>query len=222
MHNLARILLVHFSAALSTPTIFQKLDFENALQCICALVQFHQMCEYQSHTDETIQYLEGYLADFHKYKSVFLSCRTMAKTNAQISTVKNQFKEWISGAQAQAITQTAKSRVREHLEQKLQDTIGGLVAEQAYFSFPKIHLLRHFGRYNPRCSPYWRSILTLNPRFIRRFGNLKQYSTEFLESAHRQLVKDAYNHSNKHIDIMNQIIAANDRMNIFNMRELNL
>jgi hypothetical protein len=208
MRNLARILLTTLVAALVNPTPRQTPEFDKAIRCVRALVQFHQMTEYHSHTDATVEYLEHYLSEFHQYLPVFLEYRTTVKIKAAITTIKTMFKnridEALKEAKKQGRSPSTQEQIKEQLLLEQADEIDAVVQEQANFSFPKMHLLNHFAR------------------SIKRFGNLKQYSTEFSESAHRNVIKDAYNHSNKQIDIMDQIMAANDRINIFAMRELNL
>ncbi|KAI5789103.1 hypothetical protein EDC01DRAFT_631153 [Geopyxis carbonaria] len=57
---------------------------------------------------------------------------------------------------------------------------------------------------------------------IKLFCILKQYSTEASQLAHKYIVKDAYNRSNKQVDIADQLMVASERMNAFHIRELNL
>ncbi|KAI5776488.1 hypothetical protein EDC01DRAFT_636729 [Geopyxis carbonaria] len=203
MRNLARIILIHFSAALANPSPAQKSDFQEAIRCVHALVQFHLMTEYESHTEATIGYLEHYLAEFHRHKEVFRWCRADARLNTRIADLRTDYKGRIAEAQ-RGMNNTMQNKIKRDMLAEMETEIKGLVTELAHFNFPKIHLMRHFGS------------------SIKLFGNLKQYSTETSESAHKYIVKDAYNRSNKQVDIADQLMAANERMNAFHIRELNL
>ncbi|KAI5777561.1 hypothetical protein EDC01DRAFT_778765 [Geopyxis carbonaria] len=203
MRNLARIILIHFSAALANPSPAQKSDFQEAIRCVRALVQFHLMTEYESHTEATIGYLEHYLAEFHRHKEVFRWCRADARLNTRIADLRTDYKGRIAEAQ-RGMNNTMQNKIKRDMLAEMETEIKGLVTELAHFNFPKIHLMRHFGS------------------SVKLFGNLKQYSTETSESAHKYIVKDAYNRSNKQVDIADQLMAANERMNAFHIRELNL
>ncbi|KAI5776111.1 hypothetical protein EDC01DRAFT_780046 [Geopyxis carbonaria] len=203
MRNLARIILIHFSAALANPSPAQKSDFQEAIRCVRALVQFHLMTEYESYTEATIGYLEHYLAEFHRHKEVFRFCRADARLNTRIADLRTDYKGRIAEAQ-RGMNNTMQNKIKRDMLAEMETEIQGLVTELAHFNFPKIHLMRHFGS------------------SIKLFGNLKQYSTETSESAHKYIVNEAYNRSNKQVDIANQLMAANERMNAFHIRELNL
>ncbi|KAI5777457.1 hypothetical protein EDC01DRAFT_781316 [Geopyxis carbonaria] len=161
------------------------------------------MTEYETHTEATIGYLEHYLAEFHRHKEVFLWCRADARLNTRIADLRTDYKGRIAEAQ-RGMNDTMQNNIKRDMLAELETEIKGLVTKLAHFDFPKIHLLRHFGS------------------SIKLFGNLKQYSTETSESAHKYIVKDAYNRSNKQVDIADQLMAANERMNAFHIRELNL
>ena len=58
--------------ALRQPDSTQVLLFKRALYCVRLLVNFNMMAQYQSHTPETLAYMEQYLNHFHKMKDIFL------------------------------------------------------------------------------------------------------------------------------------------------------
>ena len=74
--------------------------------CTC-LVDFLLMAQYQSHTPETLGYMEQYLEDFHCYKGVFQEFR-MSKRTKEDADANDQ-------------------RLRLELERKLKDS-GGISA----------------------------------------------------------------------------------------------
>ncbi|KAF8435256.1 hypothetical protein BGX38DRAFT_1072558, partial [Terfezia claveryi] len=46
-----------------------------AIHCVRSITDFYLMTQYDSHTDETISYLEKYLCIFYETKDVFLRFR---------------------------------------------------------------------------------------------------------------------------------------------------
>ncbi|KAG0633391.1 hypothetical protein HOY80DRAFT_896568 [Tuber brumale] len=74
MRNLVRGLLPCFAAALCHPS----------LTCVRSIIDFTLMAQYQSHTEETIQYLERYLKAFHDHKDVFKEYRKDKSTARKI------------------------------------------------------------------------------------------------------------------------------------------
>ncbi|KAG0644868.1 hypothetical protein HOY80DRAFT_1068221, partial [Tuber brumale] len=63
MRNLVRVLLPCFAAVLCHPSTAERLIFTKALTCVRSIIDFTLMAQYQSHTQETIQYLERRIAD---------------------------------------------------------------------------------------------------------------------------------------------------------------
>jgi hypothetical protein len=72
MRNLGRVVIVALESALRNPKVPVRGDFAKALECVRGLIDFHLMAQYGSHTTSTLNYMESYLKDFHKYKNVFL------------------------------------------------------------------------------------------------------------------------------------------------------
>lgn len=93
MRNFGRVILPALAAALSTPRHAERRPFATALQCTRALVDFHLMAQYRSHTTTTIGYMEAYLADFHRTKDVFLEFRASKKVIAQSSQAVQQLRD---------------------------------------------------------------------------------------------------------------------------------
>ncbi|KAG0632906.1 hypothetical protein HOY80DRAFT_897386, partial [Tuber brumale] len=58
MRNLVRVLSPCFATALCRPSTALRLIFTKALTCVRSIIDFTLMAQYQSHTEETIQYLE--------------------------------------------------------------------------------------------------------------------------------------------------------------------
>ena len=71
MRALGRVLLPVFAATLSNPSAAEKNKFKDAILAVKAIIYFHLMAQYRSHTDATLQYMDDYLADFHRHKDAF-------------------------------------------------------------------------------------------------------------------------------------------------------
>ncbi|RPB06971.1 hypothetical protein P167DRAFT_477823, partial [Morchella conica CCBAS932] len=70
MRHLGRIVLGAFAVALQVPSMAARKDSSRALRCVRALIDFHLMAQYTTHTRETLEYLQSYLENLHKYKNV--------------------------------------------------------------------------------------------------------------------------------------------------------
>ena len=73
MRNLVKVLLLYFTttSTLQHPSIIEHLIFTKVQICIRSIVDFIQLTQYKSYTNETIQYLEWYLKAFHNHKDIF-------------------------------------------------------------------------------------------------------------------------------------------------------
>ena len=83
MRNLSRYISAVLAYPLRNPDSSQHQDFNMALKCVCALVDFSLMTEYRSHTPDTLAYMERYLQTFHQIKDIFLEFRTSKSTHAE-------------------------------------------------------------------------------------------------------------------------------------------
>ena len=85
MPNLGRCISPVLASALRNPECSQHQDFNIALNCVGALVDFSLMTEYRSHTPDTLAYMERYLQTFHQTKDVFVEFRTSKSTRAEVN-----------------------------------------------------------------------------------------------------------------------------------------
>jgi hypothetical protein len=72
MLNLGQFLLAALTVAFSRPITSQRPTFTKALACIQALIDFHLMAQYRSHTEQTFGYMESFLKSFHQHIDIFL------------------------------------------------------------------------------------------------------------------------------------------------------
>jgi hypothetical protein len=205
MRNLGRGILGVLASALRHPTPAQQDPFRNALLCVRALVDFSLLAQYQSHTPDTLGYMERYLRDFHHHKHVFQEFRTSKKTRmgaaANDQQLRFEFERQmkdagrVSAAKRRRILAANRAQRTEEHEEYLRS--------QSHFNFIKIHLLVHYSSH------------------VREFGNIPMYSTDVGELAHKVQIKEGYRSSNK-IDALRQILAYYGRIHAFSMRYLTL
>lgn len=124
MRHLGRIVLGAFAVALWKPPAALKRDFGRALKCVRALIDFHLMAQYTTHTRETLEYLQGYLEEFHKHKDVFLEFRAYKRTKKDAKDRTRALEGPVS-----------LERGLEELEE---------IRKGSHFNFIKMHLLSHF------------------------------------------------------------------------------
>ena len=73
MRNLGRCISAVLTSALRNPDSSQHQDFNIALKCVGALVDFSLMTQYRSHTPETLAYMERYRRHFTRRRRFFLT-----------------------------------------------------------------------------------------------------------------------------------------------------
>jgi len=84
IRNLERCVLGVLAVALRQPSSAQLIPFNRALGFVRALVDFNMITQYQSHTAETITYMQDYLDTFHTMKDIFLEFRVTKCIRAKI------------------------------------------------------------------------------------------------------------------------------------------
>ena len=205
MRNLGRCILGVLASALRRPTLAQQGPFRNALRCVRALVDFSLMAQYQSHTPETLRYMEQYLEAFHRYKGVFQEFRRSKKTREDADANDEQLRLELQRELKDAGPVTAAERRRRLDANRAQraNKREEILRSQSHFNFIKLHLLVHY------CS------------HVRQFGNIPMYSTDIGELAHKVQIKEGYRHSNKN-DASRQILDFYGRVHAVSMRLLTL
>ena len=71
MRRFLKYLLVVFTAALRRPSDAGRQTFNNAIKCVRAFSEFVCYTQYDSHSGETLEYMEDALRQFHDAKEVF-------------------------------------------------------------------------------------------------------------------------------------------------------
>lgn len=71
LRNVLKCLLPCLVISLTNPDETEKLKFREVLTCVRYFVDFALVCRYKRHTENSIRYLDEYLAGFHRYKQVF-------------------------------------------------------------------------------------------------------------------------------------------------------
>ena len=82
------------AVALPQPGGAQVIPFKRAFGCVRALVDFHMIAHYRSHTSDTTAYTEDYLDQFLKLKGIFLEFqvtkRPQDKVDKQQKEIRHQ------------------------------------------------------------------------------------------------------------------------------------
>jgi hypothetical protein len=205
MRNLGRCILGVLASSLRRPTPVQQGPFRDALRCVRALVDFSLMAQYQSHTEDTLGYMEQYLKDFHRYKDVFQEFRTSKRTREEADANDEQLRLDLERNLKEAGRVTTSKRRRLLVENRAQrdEEREEIHRSKSHFNFIKLHLLVHY------CS------------HVRNFGNIPMYSTDVGELAHKVQIKEGYRHSNKN-DASRQILDFYGRVHAVSMRLLTL
>jgi len=136
--------------------------------------------QYQSHTSDTIAYMEDYIDQFHnlKLKDISLEFRVTKRTQDKLDKQRKEIRR----QRALVIERAAPSlrrRMRDDNRQEENDRCPDYVGGESHFNFIKMHLLSHF------CD------------HIRQFGNIPMYSTDIGELTHKTQIKDGWRQSNK-------------------------
>src|SRR5687767_14347760 len=90
MRNLVKVILPCLAAALRRPGNAVRPQFTAALTCVRSIVDFTLMAQYNSHTEETIGYLRGYLNAFHDSKDIFKEFPIDKVTSYRVREVKKR------------------------------------------------------------------------------------------------------------------------------------
>ena len=205
MRNLGRCILGVFASSLRRPTPTQRSPFRDAIRCVRALVDFSLMAQYQSHTEDTLGYMEQYLSEFHRYKEVFQEFRTSKKTRQEADANDEQLRlnHERELKEAGRIPAAKRRRLLDENRTERTDRREEILRNKSHFNFIKLHLLVHY------CS------------HVRKFGNIPMYSTDVGELAHKVQIKEGYRHSNKN-DASRQILQYYGRVHAVSMRLLTL
>jgi len=200
--TLASVFPAVLASALRNPDSSQHHDFQIALKCVSALVDFSLMAQYRSHPADTLSYLERYLLTFHQMKDIFLEFRTSKATRAEANRQNRELRELIANERAHEIRRTsAAKRPRQADQERLQrvNQRADLICRENHFNFIKMHYLSHFSSH------------------VRRFGSISMYSTEIGKLAHKDQIKEGYTRSNKN-EAARQILSHYGRQHALGMR----
>ena len=207
MRNLGRIVLAAFATALRAPTEAQRFPFKAAIRCVVALVDFHLLAQYKTHTETTLQYMHDSLETFHQEKSIFQEFRVFKRAKKEIERSVAEIAT-LQAREALAKRKSGESAAkRQRLAVKHREELAAVkedeAVEKAHFNFIKMHLMEHFGS------------------TVQRFGSIPLFSTDVSELAHKTQIKESYRRSNKN-DAATQILDNYSRVHAFGMHVLNL
>ena len=161
------------------------------------------MAQYRSHTEDTLEYMEQYLHDFHRYKVVFQEFQSTKKTRQEADANDAQLRlnlEW-EFREAGQMPAVKRRRLLDESHLERTDKREEILRNKSHFNFIKLHLLVHYCYH------------------VRKFGNRPMYSTDVGELAHKVQKKEGYRHTNKN-DASHQILHYYGWVHAVSMRLL--
>ena len=156
--------------------------------------------------------MQSQLQQFHDSKEVFREFRASKATSRGAADYRSDLNESLLddlgrlGAKNSSEPQSSASRKRAWSQIAKPDVDRAVqvwIEDRSDFNFIKMHLMSHF------------------VSAVRRFGNLKAWSTEIGEESHTEQLKEGWAMSN-HINAYAQIIEHRIRKHQFRIRQLNL
>ena len=224
--NAASIMLAVLEATLNPYPAddIQQEIFDKSMDCIAAILNFYLMAQYNSHTfpadlsfnnayralwtgyttpdpEDTISYLQHYLAVFHNNKSTFLKYRASKTVKRDAATFASGSVPDITAEEEKDMTKAeVATRKRTDIALK-KDKKEQYLLEHSSYNMPKVHLMNHFGETIPE------------------FGSLPQFSTTIVELNHQPL-NLAYQQSNK-VDATEQTLRYAGHKDAMSIRVAN-
>jgi hypothetical protein len=149
MRALGRFLLPIFSATLLNPTTTEKHTFRKAITCVKAIIYFHLMAQYRSHTEATLKYMEDYLDDFHQNKDVFCQYRAGKVAKRTAENLRKELGKALeanrtSGKDWERLSKVQKRRLVDEEKTWIKSKVKSFLEEESKFNFIKLHLLALF------------------------------------------------------------------------------
>jgi len=125
------------------------------------------MAQYQSHTPDTIAYMEENLDQFHRMKDIFLQFRVTKRTQANVDKQRKEIRPQ-RALMREHVATSQRRRMRDDDQDEEDEPRMDMIHGESHFNFIKMHLLSHL------CD------------HIRQFGNIPMYSTEIRDLADRR------------------------------------
>jgi len=131
------------------------------------------MAQYQSHTPETISYMEEYVTQFHETKDIFLEFRISKRTQEKADELRKELRSQRAQMRGR-VPPSQRRRIRYDNREEENHQRMELIHSESNFNFVKMFLISHFRDH------------------IYMFGNIPIYSTEYGELAHEEQIKDGW------------------------------
>ena len=182
----------------------QYLDFEKAVECVRYITDFGLTAWYASQTDSTVDYMDGYLQQFHKTEDVFVRYRAGKDTRKRAEDVWKKYTQESKEREeaAKGLTAAQQAWLAEDKQAKRACRIAQSLKEDSHFTFSKLHPLSHYTDQ------------------INKYGSLTQYSTEICKAIQKPLM-DADRQSNN-VDSIPKVINAYAKEHNFVVHQFNM
>ena len=205
MRTFGHVVLICLALALVDPTDSERRPFLGAIRCVRALVDFHLLAHFESHTLQTLDSLVSRLNAFYDGQDVFLEFRASERAKEDANAAVDAHLS--ASEQGSDVAPPPAKRRRMGRPRQLDEATSqlriGVLKDKSHFNFPKNHILRHFRDH------------------VERMGSLPFFSTEMGERAHKEQMKVGYQRSNKQ-NFDAQIVARIARTTAMDIRAQNL
>jgi len=205
MRNQVKVILPCFAASLGHPTAIDRPIFTQALTSIQLIIDFNLMSQYKCHTDDTIQYLEQYLNNFHDHKDVFKEYQHDKSIRRKVIVVTTRIQvensEVLNQHHLSGDTTTKRHRSADQQYRHLDGIKPDLDREDMDFHFLKIDLLSYLVAH------------------MRCYAYIQISSTKSEDSCHKSMIKKGDCRSNRK-DASYQILQTYTRLGSVKIPEL--
>jgi len=143
MRNLGRCLLGVLAVALRQPDSTQVQPFRRALTCVRSPLDFTMMAQYQSHTPETISYMEEYATQFHETNDIFLEFRISKRTQEEADELRKELRRQ-RAQMRERVPPSQRRWICDNDREEENDQHMELIHSESNFNFVKMHLISYF------------------------------------------------------------------------------
>ena len=142
MKVVTKVLVPILTATLLSVRSPISLRYAQVLKCVRSFVYFVLMCEYRSHSENTLGYMHRYLSDFYSTKDVFRTFRTSKITKAGATKLKEKLLQvWEIQREGredwESLSLADKRRLQTEDEESIADEVLDYTMDNSDFNFKR-------------------------------------------------------------------------------------
>jgi len=127
MHKLSCCISAVLGSGFQNPNSSQYHNFQFALKCVSAVVDFSLMAQYRSHTLDTLSYMEWYLTIVHWTKDIFPEFRTWKATQTEANRPDRELRELIANMLKRSIRILPPNTISKRIRIGFKGLISGQI-----------------------------------------------------------------------------------------------